>query len=79
MTDAQSQKSAEELPNMHTYIRQLGKLARHNWLTYCFNRIFDCFIRISRSFCYIGGRAQQAFGRAWVLPGTPLATPLPTP
>ena len=28
MTDVQSQKFAEELPNM----RQLGKLARHNWL-----------------------------------------------
>ena len=32
MTDVQSQKSAEELPND------------------CFNRIFDCSIRVSRSF-----------------------------
>ena len=25
-----------------------------------------------------GGRAQQAFGKVWALPGPPLATPLPT-
>ena len=24
----------------------------------------------------VGGRAQQAFGRVWALPGLPLATPL---
>ena len=78
MTDVQSQKSAEELPNMH---------ASTNWvswqgttgLTDCFNRIFDWSIRVSRSFCNLGGRAQQAFGRAWALSGPPLAMPLPTP
>ena len=38
---------------------------------------FDCCIRVSPSFAnYIGGRAQQAFGRAWALPGMLLATPL---
>ena len=37
--------------------------------------IFDCSIRISRSFCKLGGRAQQAFGRAWTLPGMPSVTP----
>ena len=42
----------------------------------CFNRIFDCSIRVSRSFCELGGRAKQAFGRTWVLPGMPLAMPL---
>ena len=25
---------------------------------------------------YIGGRAQQVFGRAWALPGLPMVTPL---
>ena len=25
---------------------------------------------------YVGGRAQQGFGRAWALPGMSLATPL---
>ena len=75
MPDVQSQKSAEDLICMH---RQLGELARHNWLTDCFNRIFDCSIRVSQSFCNLGGRVQQAFGRAWALPGPPLVTPLPT-
>ena len=78
MTDVQSQKSVEELPNMH---------ASTNWVSWqgttgfsdCLNRIFDCSIRVSRSFCNLGGRAQQAFGRAWALPGPPLATPLFTP
>ena len=32
-------------------------------VTDCFNRIFDCFIRVSR-FCNLGGRAKQAFGNA---------------
>ena len=46
--------------------------------TDCFNKIlFDCSIRVSSSFAnYVYGRAQQAFGRAWALPGMPLATPL---
>ena len=45
-------------------------------VTDCFNRIFDYSIRVSRSFYKVGGRALQAFGRAWVLPGVPLDTPL---
>ena len=58
-------------------IARLGKLVGHNWPTDCFNRsIFDCSIRVSRSFSNLGGRAQQAFGRVWALPGPPLATPL---
>ena len=44
--------------------------------TDCFNRTFDCSIRVSRSFCKLRGRAQQTFGRAWVLPGVPFAIPL---
>ena len=52
----------------------------HNWLTDCFNKIFDCSIRVFRSFAiYVGGRVQQAFGRAWALPGPPLTMPLPSP
>ena len=31
--------------------------------TDCFNRIFDCSIRVSRCFCKLIGRAQQTFGR----------------
>ena len=39
-----------------------------------------CSIRVSRSFCSLGGRAQQTFGRAWALPGPmPLPTPLDPP
>ena len=34
-------------------------------VTDCFNEIFDCSIRVSRSFCKQGGKAQQAFGRVW--------------
>ena len=45
-------------------------------VTDCFNRIFDCSIRVSRSFYKLGGRVQQAFERAWALPDMPLATPL---
>ena len=37
----------------------------------CFNRIFDCSIRVSRSFCKLGGRALQTFGRACALSGMP--------
>ena len=44
-------------------------------VTDCFNRMFDCSIRVYRSFCKLDDRAQQAFGRAWALPGMPLATP----
>ena len=44
MTDIQSQKSAEELHNMHPSAK-LGKLARHNLLTDCFSRTLDCSIR----------------------------------
>ena len=36
--------------------------------TDCFNRIFDCPIRVCWSFCKLGGKAQQIFGRAWALP-----------
>ena len=49
-------------------IARLGKLAGYNWPTDCFNRIFDCSIRVSQSFCNLDGKAQQAFGRAWALP-----------
>ena len=65
-TDVQSQKSVKELPNMHTSAK-LDKLARHNWLFDCFNRMLDCSIRVSRSFCNLGGSALQAFGREWAL------------
>ena len=37
----------------------------------CFNRMFDCSIRVSRYFCKPGGKAQQTFGRGWALPGVP--------
>ena len=57
-------------------IARLGKLAEYNWPTDCFNRLFDCSIRVSRSFCNLDGKAQQTFGRAWALPGPPLAAPL---
>ena len=60
MTDAQSQKSAEELRNMHASANWVSW-----WLADCFNRIFDCSIRVYRSFCNLDGNAQQAFGRAW--------------
>ena len=49
-------------------VARLGKLV---WLIDRFNRIFDCSIRVSRSFCNISLSTQQAFGRAWVLPGPP--------
>ena len=49
-------------------VARLGKLV---WLIDCFNRIFDCSIRVSRSFCNIGVSTQQAFGKAWVFPGPP--------
>ena len=61
---------------MVSSIARLGKLVGHNWHTNCFNKIFDCSIRVSRSFCNLGGRAQQAFGRVWALPGPPLVTSL---
>ena len=57
-------------------IARLGKLAGYNWPTDCFNRLFDCSTRVSRSFCNLDGKAQQAFGRAWAMPGQPLAAPL---
>ena len=44
--------------------------------TDCFNRIFDCSIRVSRSFCKLGGRAHQIIGRGWALPGVPMGTPM---
>ena len=44
--------------------------------TDCFNRIFDCSIRVSRSFCKLGGRAQQTFGGAGPYQACLLATPL---
>ena len=37
----------------------------------CFNRMSDCSIKVSRSFCKVGGSAQQTFGRAWALSGVP--------
>ena len=37
--------------------------------TDCFNSIFDCSIRVPRSFCKLGGWAQQTFRRVWALPG----------
>ena len=40
-------------------------------VTDCFNTIFDCTIRVCRSFEKLVGKAQQAFGRAWALPGMP--------
>ena len=58
-----------------------GNITMQEWLyiiyiaTDCFYRIFDCSIRVSRSFRKLGGRAQ-AFGRVWALPGKPLAAPL---
>ena len=42
-----------------------------------FNRVFDCYIRVYRSFSIFIGRAQPTFGWAWALPGQALATPLP--
>ena len=45
-------------------------------VTDCINRMFDCSIRVFRSFCKLGGRAQQAFGRSWALLGMPLAMPV---
>ena len=73
MTDVQSKKSAEELLNMQC-IRQLGKLARHNWLTDCFNRIVDCSIRVSN---ILQCSWQGTTGNWFALPGSPfLAHPL---
>ena len=40
-------------------VARLGKLV---WPIDCFNRMLDCSIRVSRSFCNIGGSTQQAFG-----------------
>ena len=57
-------------------IARLGKLAGQDWPTDCLNRTFDCSIRVSRSFCNLGGRVQQEFGRVWALLGPSLATPL---
>ena len=31
--------------------------------TDCFNKLFDCSIRVFRSFCKLGGRAQQTFAQ----------------
>ena len=36
------------------------------------------YFRVSQSFCNLGGKAQQAFGKAWTLFGPPLATVLLT-
>ena len=41
-----------------------------------FNRVFDSYIRVYRSFSIFIDRAQPTFGWAWALPGPPLATPL---
>ena len=41
-----------------------------------FNRVFNCYIRVYRSFSIFIGRAYPTFGWAWALPGPPLATPL---
>ena len=41
-----------------------------------FNRIFDCSIRVSQSFCKLGGRAQQTIGRGWALQVCFLGAPL---
>ena len=44
--------------------------------TDCFNRTFDCSIRVSRSFCKIGGRAQKTIGGAGPCQVCLLGTPL---
>ena len=36
----------------------------------CFNRLFDCSIRVHRSFCKLCGRAQHEFGRVRAPPGS---------
>ena len=50
MTDVQSQKSAEELPNVHASTNWVSWQGTTGLLTDCFNRIFDCSIRLSLSF-----------------------------
>ena len=79
MTDVQSQKSAEELPNMHASANWVSWQGTTGLVTNCFNIIFDCSIRVSRSFCNLGCRAQQAFGMAWALPGHPCLRHCPHP
>ena len=44
--------------------------------TDCFNTIFDCSIRVSRSFCKLGGRVQQTLGGPGPCQACLLATPL---
>ena len=53
------------------YCNGVARLGKVVWPTDCFNRMLDCSIRVSRSFCNIGGSTQQAFGEGWVLPGPP--------
>ena len=42
------------------YCNGVAKLGKVVWPTDCFNRMLDCSIRVSRSFCNKGGSTQQA-------------------
>ena len=44
------------------YCNGVARLGNLVWPIDCFNRMLDCSIRVSRSFCNIGGSTQQAFG-----------------
>ena len=79
MTGVQSQKSAEELPHMHASTNWVSWQGTTGLLTALIEYMTVVLEYLDIFAIYINGRAEQAFRRAWALPGPPLATPLPTP
>ena len=79
MTDVQSQKSAEELPNMHASANCVSWQGTTGLLTALIKYLIVLLEHLDLFAIYIRDRAQQAIGRAWAQPGPPLAMPLPNP
>ena len=79
MTDIQSQKSFEELPNMHASNNWVSWQGTTGLLTALIEYLTVLLEYLDLFAISVGGRVQQAFGRAWILPGPPLAMPLSNP